>query len=194
MRSNLLCRGLDIDVTCPMFSSAPETLLHLLKDCSYSILFWALAPVSNNLITSDLIDFRSWFQNFRKKATGDQLENFICLCWCLSTNMNRKVHEDKVYDAQDSSQYVRRYIAAFKAAITEFSSPRPPDTTAVWVSPAPGITKLNFDASVRPSIRGAGVGIVARNNKREVLAWRRIHLDFIQDLELAETMTAKSVV
>lgn len=129
-----------------------------------------MSHISNSLIMSDLADIWSWVQSFRQAASSDLLEIFIGSCWCLWTNINRKVHEDTVYDAQESIQFIRRHITTFKAARTEYNSPRSPCPHVMWFPSAAGTTKVNYDAYVQTSIKGAGVGVVARISDGVVLA------------------------
>lgn len=63
-----------------------------------------------------------------------------------------------------------------------------------WKPPGTSTTKINYDAYVRQSQSGVGLGIVARNSSGEVLVWRRQRELHVQCLELAETVAARLAV
>lgn len=54
-----------------------------------------------------------------------------------------------------------------------------------------GLLKLNFDASVVKSPLSIGLGVVVRNNKRDILAWSRRRIPFTQEPKLAEAFAVR---
>lgn len=118
VRCNLQRRGLDVDTSSPLCDSSSETVIHVLKDCSYARLFWATSLYPTNLQLYDTDCLSNWVQEVRNAVSLDQLERLICYCWCLWTNRIQKVHDNRVYEAHEFTQFINRYIAAFKEAQT----------------------------------------------------------------------------
>lgn len=85
-------------------------------------------------------------------------------------------------------QFISQFMTQVLEAQHRNTHPRPPDQPVYWQPPDEGILKINFDASVVKAPPSIGLGVVARNNNGEVLAWIRCRLPFIQDSELAKHM------
>lgn len=146
---NLSRRGIELNTTCPVCCSAAESILHILKHCSYARLFWALSTCPNSLIMCETDDLLDLVQKIRSAATIEQLDMFICCCWRLWCTRNAKVFEGHLHDAQESTNFICRYVAAFKEAQTTYSNPRPLEVDVRWNPPEVGAIKINYDASFR---------------------------------------------
>lgn len=66
--------------------------------------------------------------------------------------------------------------------------PRPPESVATWSPPLGTQVKINVDASLFPSTKSVGIGVVARNSTCNILDWRQKELNFVVSPALAETI------
>lgn len=194
VKTSLRRRGIDIDSLCPLCDCCDETLLHVLKSCTYSRLFWAISPLADSLLNIDADSLLSWVDLIRNKATVHELDQFVMLCWSIWKSINSLVHENKKTDAigeiQKALDFATKYQAARKPASNSLSS----DSAAAheWRPPDSGYVKINFDASFSSNRVGAGVGVVVWDCNGAVVAWRR--LAFINSPEVAECMAARIAV
>lgn len=147
-------------------------IIHVLKNCSYARLMWAVLPLSNIFVACNSASMCERLDSVRKNATKDELALFVAICWSIWGSRNKIVHENYCYDAQDSVLYVQDLLFRFAAAQSAFSGPRPPDLRVEWQPPPEGILKVNFDVSVRANGAGVGLGVVVRDWRGSVLTWR----------------------
>lgn len=93
------------------------------------------------------------------------------MLWCIWQERNTKVFEDKTEPNEVLLARVERVIMEHNTyAQTMYKSnvPRHSQSINRWCPPPPGIVKLNLDALL--NVEGCiGMGVVARNDKGEVL-------------------------
>lgn len=183
-------RNIVIDVLCPVCQCRIESIIHVFRDCHYARISWALSPIPNLLLQSDLGDAWHWFLEVKDKLSKEDFDLFVCICWSIWRNRNRVVHEGRRDDPAMSASFAPAYVQEFKAAQPHFSRPRPPETSPDWQPPAVGSFKVNFDASVTCSTPSIGLGVVVHNHMGNVIVWSRRRIHYLQDPEIAEGLAA----
>ncbi|KAK4428284.1 hypothetical protein Salat_1128000 [Sesamum alatum] len=63
-----------------------------------------------------------------------------------------------------------------------------------WTAPKIDEVKINFDAIVRPSLLGAGLGIISRDFVGQCIAWRTTFHPDVRDPEHGEALAARSTM
>lgn len=89
---------MDVNPICPVCNSADETLSHVLKDCHYARLFWALANFPTHIIYTDAANIWDWIDGIRRAVNTELFDFFVCGCWKLWSNRNHVVHDRIYYD------------------------------------------------------------------------------------------------
>ena len=67
-------------------------------------------------------------------------------------------------------------------------------TKSVWKPPNSGQVKINFDGAMFEEINATGIGVVAQNDRGEVLAARTERIPIPESVVILETMAAKHAV
>lgn len=96
--NNLRKRRVLLDTTCPVCCCGDESVLHLLHDCHYARVFWALSPIANHVFLSAASNVWDWVISVRGSTSQFDFEHFICSCWSVWSNRNKIVHEGWGYD------------------------------------------------------------------------------------------------
>ncbi|XP_075521130.1 uncharacterized protein LOC142554340 [Primulina tabacum] len=109
--------------------------------------------------------FKDLFQWMVDNGRGEDLANFVLVCWSLWTERNLLVFQNKVKDREDVLTRARRT----KEHCRIFSEIRfhvgiQTSTQSFWQPPITGAFKVNVDTAVAESLNNFGVGIVGRDN------------------------------
>jgi hypothetical protein len=93
--------------------------------------------------------------------------------------------------------HAQQFLSEFLAAQVIHSSttgPPAPPIKVVWKPPQPGRYKANFDGAFFEESHEAGVGVVIRNHKGEVMASLCQRIPFPHSVEALEAYAARSAV
>lgn len=76
-----------------------ESVLHILKTCSYARLMWTVSPFSNIFVACNPESMCDWMAWVRNKVTQDELALFVSICWRIWGSRNKFLDENFCYDA-----------------------------------------------------------------------------------------------
>lgn len=187
-------RGLDIDELCPMCRALPESFLHIFKACEFTRLFWAGSLIPFSVMNIDCSSIAVWVEQVRGVIGKEEFEYFVTALWCIWYSRNKLLHEMELVDAQEAALFVQEYLQRFQEARNLFAAPSFSVMQQTWSPPPAGYVKLNFDASLKTQQQGVGIGVVARDEKGAVLAWKHQFIKFIQSVEVGEALAARCAV
>ncbi|XVF86532.1 hypothetical protein PTKIN_Ptkin18bG0048700 [Pterospermum kingtungense] len=89
-------------------------------------------------------------------------------CWSLWNNRNSCFHNLRCKTPSAILVEVQRLLDEYKEANSQ-GSHQVWSRDNAWRAPTEGVVKLNVDASFRPVLGAASVGVVARNHRGEIL-------------------------
>ena len=90
--------------------------------------------------------------------------------------------------------FVAAYLKHFQEAQVQYAVSRPTVYLARWKPPTGRIIKINVDASIFATQQAAGLGIIARDDEGQVVAWRQQLVQYMVCPEIAETLAVVQVV
>ncbi|GLT49358.1 hypothetical protein SLA2020_229210 [Shorea laevis] len=157
---------------CPRCEQAPETPLHLLRDCFHSRLVWESA----SLLPTDFfyLNFESWL---KKNATISRLGNsspdlwsyvFLATIWHLWKSRNRLVFEGQRHLPHMVASQAHNFALEMRFALetTRSHAARAPRWVS-WTPPSHPYLKLNTDGSYNHhSEKAAAGGLIRDHNGR----------------------------
>ncbi|KAF4390935.1 hypothetical protein G4B88_030613 [Cannabis sativa] len=113
-RFNLSTKHVPIAATCPFCLAAPETILHVLVQCSFAQSCWSKAPIS--VVAPDALMFSSWFEAGLVSWNSVEALEAGMVCWSVWTHRNELVWNSKHPDASEVVTMAKlNYVEWFNA-------------------------------------------------------------------------------
>lgn len=106
--TNLIGRGLHVDVIYPCCNSHPDDISHMFWYCKFAQKVWRLLDLWPILDGFDRGGFGELFQWVVEHDRGSEVEKFSLLCWILWDERNKIVFKKKVKDWEDVIGRARR--------------------------------------------------------------------------------------
>ncbi|KAL0336264.1 UNVERIFIED_CONTAM: putative mitochondrial protein [Sesamum radiatum] len=91
---NLARRRVGIEVHCVLCGADTESLKHILLECSFARLVWALSNIPWNRLSCWSDGSAAWLSNAIHKLDKEDRAKFLTVCWALWQNRNKKRMED----------------------------------------------------------------------------------------------------
>ncbi|GLT26418.1 hypothetical protein SLA2020_014850 [Shorea laevis] len=139
--------------TCPRYEQAPETTLHLFKDCYYAKLAWEYSSnVPPNFFTLEVDSWLRCNAMMSMRMSSQQTSwsvFFLSLIWSLWKSRNSLIFEDKRVPHTVIVNQARSLALNTQTALTVnvFSSPKI-SRWVQWTPPVFPYVKLNTDGSM----------------------------------------------
>ncbi|XP_037494647.1 uncharacterized protein LOC105634269 [Jatropha curcas] len=164
-------RGLELDTGCDYCGNA-ETLVHALVECPRVSFCWQFFGIQ--LTTGNFPTFLQLLEHLHKLWENEFFESFVMGLWSVWSTRN----ELKWNQVEEGPYHVvtraRSMLASWKKAqLNPSGSGTGTDAPAdnQWFPPPVGTFKINFDATLLPSVGHGAVGAVISNcNSRFVSA------------------------
>lgn len=131
----------------------------------------------------DQQQFSDWFEELISKCDDEWASSLLCsIAWAIWLRRNRKVFNDYLLSVDQTLQVALSMGLAIDSVNNVNDGEAVPVT---WQRPSQGIIKINFDAAYSNE-RGAGYGMVARDNDGLLLAAATYYAGPALDSMLAE--------
>ncbi|KAL0360990.1 UNVERIFIED_CONTAM: putative mitochondrial protein [Sesamum radiatum] len=183
--ASLARRSVGVDNLCPVCKESEEDPKHVLLECSFSRQVWVLALLPYSIISAWPSDEEGWFKRTCHFLKSDDVDWFLMLCWALWNNRNAALMEGKHTPTIDlvcsACLKLQEFVECGRRLDLSRLMPR---SLPSWIPPNPRIIKLNFDGAVFLDKSTMGVGVIARNEMGECLAWRTRHFHHSSEPEL----------
>ncbi|XP_019184830.1 PREDICTED: uncharacterized protein LOC109179802 [Ipomoea nil] len=96
---SLSSRGMNIDTLCPICHACPESLNHLLLECSQVTGAWGGILDSTDLHAD--LSFEAWLSELFKQSDHNKLLRCIATCWCIWKRRNEWVWSRKMWPVEE---------------------------------------------------------------------------------------------
>jgi hypothetical protein len=158
---------------------------------------WTL-PAEENLRFSG----HEWFLNLLGNLSRADRDRMIFLLWWVWHHRNNVVHGDGKASIAASAHYIANYYDSFIAVLAQSptfhgkqniqvrgsSRPASSKPSSRWVAPPEGCLKANVDAGWDSSSKRAGLGVVIRDWKGQVILTEWKFVPICTSAEEAETL------
>ncbi|KAL5851855.1 hypothetical protein ACOSQ3_006973 [Xanthoceras sorbifolium] len=183
---------MQMDTLCKCCSSAPETAVHVLWQCSYlKVMRHQCYFLFNNICrlpyTASFIDFFILCCSVLNQDNIRLLVVILCRCWY---RRNLKMHENILLPAVYIVAWCSNVLHDFDAAsCVSYKSSVGNKLVSIWFKPPANWVKINCDAALRSCNRLVGLGAVIHDTYGCFLAGVCRKLDGLVAVEVAEATT-----
>ncbi|PPD89403.1 hypothetical protein GOBAR_DD13654 [Gossypium barbadense] len=130
---------------------------HLFRECPVTVEVWTTLSLQN-IIMNQSMDFVQWLTLVFEQLTPCQGRLFCCALWDIWGDRNRRIHEEKVSNGKEITNFISNYITE----LIGFEKRK----------------SINFDGAYNESQNRSTSGIVARDAEGKVLlSCSEIHHD-----------------
>ncbi|KAK4435003.1 putative ribonuclease H protein [Sesamum alatum] len=123
---NLARRNPSVETKCVMCDAGVESMKHILLECPFTNVVWALSNLPWRVIDSWNAGAAAWFSATLRQFGQVDGPRFLTLCWALWRNRNRRRMESIVWDpirvVQEADQFLAHYQAARARVCVNLSS------------------------------------------------------------------------
>uniref|UniRef100_A0A2N9G6K5 Reverse transcriptase domain-containing protein n=1 Tax=Fagus sylvatica TaxID=28930 RepID=A0A2N9G6K5_FAGSY len=172
-RTNLHFRHVIPDPRCANCNEVNETVLHALWQCKQIREIWIAVPWSSSMLQNQYLNFMELFHHCHATLPATELQLFATTTWLIWHQRNRQWLNQQPVPVNQLMIHAQQFLSEFLAAQVSHSSttgPPAPPIKVVWKPPQPGRYKANFDGAFFEESHEAGVGVIIRNHKGEVMA------------------------
>lgn len=178
---NLAYRHIAKDARCPRCEDAAESTNHLLFQCPYARLVWALSPIKDPkggvLAHSLFSNIYHVLQNHRyPDQDGGNLELGPWILWRLWKKRNEYIFQGQDYDGSSTVQKAIEDAREWRsrndnpvAKDTKVKAPSNSHSPKTWKPPREQWVKCNVDGSWNHNQDNGGVGWISRNRDGRLL-------------------------
>lgn len=171
VRRRLCDRNIPITDACPCCQDGIESVLHLLRDCSFAKSVWEASPFPP-VSGLEGITAQDWFLRVAQMLSARDWAEFVIVCWNVWYARNRRIWHDELLSPMDLIHRSHSYSHSFWATMArKRKSPAPTRAERVtrWQPPGNSFLKLNVDGAIFDGSKQTGMGAVVRNSAGEVL-------------------------
>ena len=185
---NLARRRVVLSSSCTGCNRGSETVFHALWGCekvkgAWGTNFDELRSATNqNLFFVDL--FRLALQNPRGA------EAFIMICWSIWNRRNKIRVKEVAAPLEKIPELAQKQLMDFQQLCAKPES-KTLARKVTWIPPDAALLKTNFDGAVFDDLGAAGIGVVVRNSRGEVLAALSEVIPLPSSIVALETMAAR---
>ena len=170
-KMNLFHRKVIEDPTCDECGLGPETVLHVLCQCSKAKEVWKHCNLHN--IIEDKGDFQDilWLSGLTNNRDSNLMDMILKIAWGIWKNRNEVRHGGRKLAAAEIYGTASRLREEYVAAQEVSNQPRDnPIDQLRWLPPPHGWYKVNADGAVFLKHKWAGIGVIARDDQGRVVA------------------------
>ncbi|KAM6573036.1 hypothetical protein CsatB_012436 [Cannabis sativa] len=164
----LTTKHIPLDQACPMCNQVPETIYHLLVQCSFARSCWHLSVL--NWSHTPMESFWDWFSHILLQHSSTAQEELLMVLWAIWYARNEVVWRDKSMSAAEVILLARVVLNQWRnAQQRRMGSLLGPtgsrEDLEHWVKPVMGKIKVNVDGAIFASDGRFGAAGVARDSQ-----------------------------
>lgn len=174
-----------VSSTCRRCQYGTETREHVFCECPTANETWEKLHITWSTVAIS-IDFNDWIRDVFESNSLYQCRLIACTLWALWMSSNKFVHEGECKSGSQVAEFVLNYLKELdKVNVTLPGRVINPNG---WTTPNGSIVKINFDATYNMQKKESWSGLVARNDKAEVICSKTILHPHIPSGFAAEAM------
>jgi ribonuclease HI len=195
VKSTLVNRHIGTSGQCPICSSGPEDIAHLLFRCPKAKEVWESLGLANSVDDAILADRAGSAilehilckeeQNFQNFDLGLK-EVMMVTCWYLWWLRRRRTHDEETPPVNRCRLSILSITSNAKSANSKLNP-----LTATWVKPMPRWMKVNVDASFHVDSGTGSVAAVLRDYQGRFVAAATRFLPYVGSASMAEALALK---
>ena len=165
---NLNKRKVCLQKTCPLCGADEETTFHAIRTCKVASKVWMKLQLHEKWSITDNTNMLGWISKVTDKMDSECFEFGLIVIWAIWMSRNAVVMNGDTRDSYGITKFAMQFYQEYKNAIKwdEKSDSR---EVQKWKKPPQGIIKINFDGSFKVAERKGGIGVIARDDKGDIV-------------------------
>jgi len=189
VRQRLIEKHVDYSDICPMCGAGPETVMHLLSECSVSLEVLAQSSLRGRISELSRGSYGLLLEHIGGNWTRDERELWMFLGWLLWDARNKKLWENKSPCPPSIILAATRLREEWNTAQSTGPLGTSNASYSHWQAPPFDMIKINSDGALALNERLAGGGLVARSHQGEVMGMLVVPLQGLIDPFIVEAAT-----
>lgn len=167
-----------------------EDIYHVFWECKVSKSKWEASKFVNLPTRPPHQNSTLFLRDWQERLGWSEFEEVIVLLWGIWNQRDGKAFNPSGADLHgDLAEWASSYIRAYRAANS--NPPQIRQTSEIrWHPPSYGVYKINTDASFSSSNSNAGLGIIIRNYRGQIMATATKYLQNVMSVDEAEALAA----
>jgi ribonuclease HI len=195
-RANLHKKGILSDPLCPVCGLESETVVHILWSCPSASDVWleCMKSIHKCSLTEDT--FMNLLEMLQRRLDAEGMQLVAVVARLLWLRRNKLIFEGLFQSPADLIRLAQEQLQSFRIAelggcAQGFQlSPLSNSVPQKWKKPPHGVIKLNWDAAIDKNNQRMGIGIIARDHNRNIVAAFVATRLYITDPSSAEALAA----
>lgn len=196
-KTNLYAKFVPVTTMCPICDGGDETIMHALVECPFADSCWRRRDREYQGVDAD--SFAVWLERRWERVNQEDRAEIASLCWSIWNARNKVVWENKKSSVDGVLVSMRQYLAGWNSA-QNFSTQalyqfvEYGDGVQSWVRPKNGAVKITVDAATFAENYSYGIGMLARDDKGEVICGKSDLFQGSVRPEFAEAIAVKEAL
>ena len=166
-KTKLRDRKIPLDVECDICGGV-ETAGHVFWSYELAVAVWQMANLKAPGLTTNPPNFLDLFWCVKEAKPSQDLEAFATFAWSLWNNRNAVRHGEAGITALQIFEASHAFLNEFQACCV-LPHPPLPHGPSLWRPPHLDCYKVNVDGAVFKDRGHCGIGVVVRNDKRQIM-------------------------
>ena len=170
-KCNLVRRSIVNSEVCELCNEGQEDVIHALWRCPVVENVWSYHSWAQQAVNPPPLTFCDLFDRFVQVTDDFRKEFFVVAAWCIWNRRNALHFGRQVQPISNINLLASNLLQEFLAAQEDVApTPLASVNQHQWRPPEQDHFKVNFDAALFQSINRAGIGVVIRDWRGEVVA------------------------
>lgn len=185
--------GVYVEEGCSLCRVEPESCVHVLRDCRFSLDIWTLFSFGKIILGPCPSNPTQWIKYIAWFLSDKEWDLFVFVAWEIWNQRNARLNGDRCKMPAEIVGFVHSYVEEFSVV-----HPRPllhiPTSmqnrrrNLTWELPPPGSFRINCDAALDLQAGRAGVGIILRDHTGRVVEYAALSETPSYSVHMLETM------
>ncbi|XP_050238375.1 uncharacterized protein LOC126687864 [Mercurialis annua] len=178
-------RGIHVDDICPRCGAEGESIIHVLKDCSWAKGVWLSSQIGLRVDEMPVPNFTYWVESLMKNLSSNNFAMAVVILWQLWSSRNILIHEGRADSLEVLLNRCRDcYVQQNSMKVSSNGQGERPG----WKPPKAGVVKLNTDLAVCTEDGTTGLGVIIRNEKGEVMVSAGRKMANVRSIAIGESL------
>ncbi|XP_031105516.1 uncharacterized protein LOC116010303 [Ipomoea triloba] len=191
--TTLSCRGVNIDILCPLYRLHPETPVHIFRHCQYTCDLWD--NYSALPITALDDTFEGWLSCVLSGHDEQLIHACVALCYSIWMNRNDMVFNHKAWSTNEVMRMTTLFLNEWNSPLINNVEPADPNirhhNSFVQEN---GSVHIHVDAAVFSDKVEGFISAIVHDGDRRFLGARSDSVRCLHDPILAEATTVKEAL
>lgn len=190
-------KNVSVNSLCQICRLGEETVEHILCKCDFANQCWQ--RIIPQVQCNDDSSIFQWWEKVLEVCDNEKRAEVATICWSLWRARNVLIWNKKYTQLNVVIANAKQYLLQWRIAQKNTTQPRYPyfaegDGLEIWVAPQVDYMKISVDAATFCEYNAYGLGMVARNDKGELIQAKSKCRFGIVSVHMAEALAIKEAL